>query len=82
MNGIANTNSAGGAFAPAETSTTDFDTPKTAKTLEGATNFASVRPLGRYSAGILQGIAWVLVALYLIGVIALGCAVLYFTFAR
>ena len=82
MNGIANTDSARGAFAPPETSTTDFETPKAAKTLEGATDFASVRPLGRYAAGILQGIAWVLVALYLIGAIALGCAILYFTFAR
>lgn len=82
MNGITNTNSVGGAFAPAETSTTDFETQKTAKTLEDATNFASVRPLCRYSAGILQGIAWVFVALYLIGAIALGCAILYFTFVR
>jgi hypothetical protein len=82
MNVIANTNSARGAFAPAETSAIDFEKPETAKTLEGATNFASVRPLGRYSAGILQGFAWVLLALYLVGATALGCAILYFTFAR
>ena len=82
MNAIGNTDSARGAFAPAETSAIDLETSKTAKTLEGAINFASVRPLRRYSAEILQGFAWVLMALYLIGAIALGCAILYFTFVR
>ena len=82
MNAIGNTDSAGEAFAPAETSAIDLETPKTAKTLEGAINFASVRPLRGYSAEILQGFAWVLVALYFIGAIALGCAILYFTFVR
>ena len=80
MNAIANTDSIRGACASSETSAIASDTTKIENRLEQAFDFASVGPLGWYSGEVLQGIAWVLGALYLGGATVLAGAILYYTF--
>ena len=82
MNAISDTGSIPGAFASAEPSAIASETTETANRLERALDFGSVQALNRYSGEILQGIAWVLAALYLVGAAALAGAMLYYTFVR
>ena len=82
MNAISDTGSIPGAFASAETSALASETTETANRSERALDFASGQTLDRYSGGILQGIAWVVAALYLVGATALAGAILYYTFVR
>ena len=82
MNAISDTGSIPGTFASAEASAIASESTETANRLERALDFASVQPLDRYSGEILQGIAWVLATLYLVGATALAGAILYYTFVR
>ena len=82
MNAISETVSIRGAFASAENSAIASETTKTTDRLERALDSASVRQLSRYSGEVLQGIAWVLATVYLVGAIALSGAMLYYTFVR
>ena len=80
MNAISETVSIRGALASAETSAIASET--TTDRLERALDSASVRQLSRYSGEVLQGIAWVLATVYLVGAMVLSGAMLYYTFVR
>jgi hypothetical protein len=81
-NAFLNTDSVSEAFAPAETSPFKAATSETATSVTRAITSKCERTVGRYAAEMLQGIGWVIAALYLIGATALGVITLYHTFVR
>ena len=81
-NAFLNTDSVSEAFAPAETSPFTAVTTETATSITRAIGSTCERTVGRFAAQLLQGIGWVLAALYLIGATALGVLVLYHTLVR
>jgi hypothetical protein len=82
MNAFLNTDSVSEAFAPAETSPFNAATTETATSITRAMGSTCERTAGRFAAELLQGIGWVLAALYLIGATALGVLILCHTFVR
>jgi hypothetical protein len=82
MNAFLNTDSVSEAFAPAETSPFNASTTQTAASIARAIGSTSERTAGRFAAELLQGIGWVMAALYLIGAGALGVLILCHTFVR
>jgi hypothetical protein len=81
MSPFLDTNSVSVAVAPTETSVFNPEKTDTAQSIAArAIDFA--RSLNRYADAMAQGLAWGIAALYVVGVAALGVAVLYYTFAR
>jgi hypothetical protein len=81
-NALLNTDSVSETFAPAETSPFNAAKTETATSITRAIGSTCERTVGRYAAGLLQGIGWVIAALYLIGAAALGFVILCHTFVR
>jgi hypothetical protein len=82
MNALSNADSVAETFAQAEASpfnpvTIDFATRTTR-----AIDTTGLRTLGRYTSEALQGVGWVLAALYFLGAAALAVVMLYHTFVR
>ena len=82
MNAFLNTDSVSETFAPAETSPFDATATEASTSITRAITSKCERTVGRYAAEMLQGIGWVIAALYLIGATALGVITLYHTFVR
>jgi len=81
MNACLDTNSVNATVAPAGISVLNPETADTAQSIAArAIDFA--HSLNRYAVVMAQGLASGLAALYVVGVAALGVAVLYYTFAR
>ena len=70
------------ALAPAETSPFGAVTTDTVPSITRTTDSTSARTLGRFAGEILQGIGWVLAALYFVGAAALGAIILFHTFVH
>jgi hypothetical protein len=81
-NALLNTDSVSETFAPAETSPFDATATEASTSITRAITSKCERTVGRYAAEMLQGIGWVIAALYLIGATALGVITLYHTFVR
>ena len=82
MNAFLNTESVSEAFAPAETTPFNAATTETATSITRAMGSACERTAARFAAELLQGIGWVMAALYLIGATGLGVLILCHTFVR
>lgn len=71
------------AFALTGTSPFDAVTTDTARSITRTIDStSSARTLGRYAGEMLQGIGWVLAALYFVGAAGLGAIILFHTFVQ
>ena len=77
-----NTDSVSERFAPAETSPFNATATEASTSITRAITSKCERRVGRHAAEMLQGIGWIVAALYLIGATALGVITLYYTFVR
>ena len=81
-NGTLTISSASGVLAADEVPAIIFEKPKSEKSLKGAINLTRIRQALWDSAEIFQGFAGFFAALYLVGAVAFGVALLFYTFTR
>jgi hypothetical protein len=74
--------SVSGVLAADEVPAIIFERTKCEKSLQGAKNLTRVRQALWGAAGIFQGFAWIFAVLYLVGAVAFGVALLFYTFTR
>jgi|HubBroStandDraft_6_1064221.scaffolds.fasta_scaffold1753110_2 hypothetical protein len=82
MNAMLNISSASGVLTPDEVPAITSGTINSETKLTGALKLIRMRPWLSYAAALLQGVAGALAVLYLLGAIALGVALLFYTFNR
>ena len=76
------TSSASGVLAADKLPEIVFETTKSEKSLKGGINFTRMRPSLWDAAEMLQAFAGFIAVLYLLGAVALGVALLFYTFTR
>jgi len=74
--------SASGVFAADEVPAIIFEKTKSEKSLQGAINSTRIRRALWDAAEIVQGFAGFFAVLYLLGAVAFGVALLFYTFTR
>ena len=74
--------SASGVLAADEVPAIIFEKAKSEKSLQGALNSTRIRQALWDAAEIVQGFAGFFVVLYLVGAVAFGVALLFYTFTR
>jgi hypothetical protein len=82
MNSMLNIISANGVSAVDEAPAITSGTTKSGKSVRGATNFIQVRLPLWHAAEMLEGFAGVVMVLYMLGVVAFGVDLLFYTFSR
>ena len=81
-NAMLTMSSASGVLAADEVPAISSQSTKSEKTLKGTINFTRIRPSLWDAADILQEIVGFTAVLYLVGVIALGVVLLFYTFTQ
>jgi hypothetical protein len=71
-----------GVLAVYEAPTITSGTTKSEKSVTGATNFIEIRTPLWHAAEMLEGFAGVVAVLYMLGAVAFGVALLFYTFSR
>ncbi len=82
LNSMLNMTSASGVLAVDEAPIITSGTTKSEKSPTGATNFIRIRLPLWHAAEMLEGFAGVVTVLYMLGVVAFGVALLFYTFSR
>ena len=82
MNAILNIGSAGGVLAPDEAAAINSGTTKSEENVRGGLNLIWVRLSLQHAAAMLRGVAGALAVFYLLGAVAFGGALLFYTFSR
>jgi hypothetical protein len=71
-----------GVLAVDEAPTITSGATKTEKSVTGATNFIQIRPPLWHAVEMLEGFAGIVAVLYMLGAVAFGVALLFYTFSR
>ena len=82
MNGMLDLNSSSRVLTPDETSAASCGEITSERKVSDALKLIPIRPLLSYTDALLQGVAALFALLYLLGAVALGAALLFYTLVR
>jgi hypothetical protein len=82
MNAIVNLRSVGGVLTSDEAPAITSGTISSERKVSGALKPIGIRACFSYAAALLQGAAMIFVLLYLLGAVAFGVALMFYTFSR